>query len=90
MPIDFSQFQKKEEPKEIVQEPIIAHDEIIPAVTKKKRIKVLADRKKNKFQIADRIHKLLVNDAKRSKAQQKILMEKYRSTLKDLELYETR
>lgn len=87
MPIDLAKFKKKPqfEPKGFdLQEEI--------EIPKKPKTKVVltADRTRNKFQIANKITKLLINDAKLPKNQQKILIEKYRSTLKDLELYKNR
>jgi len=86
MPIDLAKFKKKPqfEPKGFdLQEEI----EILERLKTKV---VLTDKTKNKFQLANQIHKLLINDAKRPKYQQKILIEIYRSTFNDLKLYENR
>jgi len=77
--------QKEKEPEKKVPKSIVIPDEIIPA-----RTKIFADRKKDKIQLANQISKKLINDAKLPKNQQKILMEKYRSIDKDLDLYITR
>ncbi len=88
-------FLKEQERAKIVEaiiqeeKKIIIQDEI--EIPKKLKAKVvLADRTKNKFQLAKEIYKDLIDDAKLPKNQQKILIEKYRSTKNDLELYKNR
>jgi len=79
----FREFEKK-------SQKIIIQEEIKILERPKTKVVLTADRTKNKFKLAKQIHKLLINNAKRPKYQQKILIEKYRSTFKDLELYENR
>jgi len=85
----FREFEEQEQeeikPEKKKPKTIMIPDEIIPA-----RTKIFADRKKDKIQLANQISKKLINDAKLPKNQQKILMEKYRSIDKDLDLYITR
>lgn len=82
MPIDFSQFQSQ---KVVVQEVKKITPEVeISTIQEVKKKKIVADRIKNKTQLAKQIHKLFIDDTKRPKNQQKIVIEKYRSTLNDL------
>lgn len=85
----FKEFEEEKQ-EEIKPKKIVSKSIMTPEAIERPKIKILADRKKNKIQLANKIHKLLINDAKLPKNQQKILMEKYRSTIKDLELYVTR
>lgn len=86
MPIDLAKFKKK---SQFEIKNIDLQEEI--EIPKRPKIKVvLGDRTRNKFQLANKIYKLLRNDAKLPKNQQKILIEKYRSTFNDLELYKNR
>lgn len=87
---DFGKYKKKVEPTIQEEKKIIVQEEIEIPKKLKAKVVLTADRTRNKFQLANQIYKKLINDAKRPKYQQKILIEKYRSTFKDLELYENR
>jgi len=79
---DFGKYKHPESQKVVVQEvKKIAPEVTIQEVKKKK---IVADRTKGKAQLAKQINKLLIDDTKRPKNQQQILIEKYRSTLNDL------
>jgi len=78
MPIDFSQFQKKE-PRKIVQEPIIASP-IEDATSIKQKPKITVKRGSiTKNQLMNNINRIHKEDQKLTRGQQRIPAEVYRT-----------